>query len=146
MARPKFSVQHFLACLNTRWEGVPPPLPPITLERVSYIYRVPPGTESPEFEEFWLYARLFLTNGVDGTRKFSIEVVGPDQRVFYRKQFGEVRFSAASPVLNVTWALRPIQFVTLGKYEFRLLCEERTWRGATNRLVATEHIRIAEGK
>jgi hypothetical protein len=146
MARPKFSVHHFLACLNIRWEGVPPPLPPITLEGVSYIYRVPPGTESPEFEEFWLYARLFLTNGVDGSRKFSIEVVGPNQRVVVSQPVGEVRFSIARPVVNVSWPIRPIQFVVQGQYEFRLLCEEQTWRGPRNKLVATEYIRIAEGR
>lgn len=145
MARPKFAVQHFLACLSVRWEGLPPPQPPITLEGVSYIYRVPPGTESPEFEEFWLYARLFLTNGVDGTRKFTIDVAGPDKRVFLRKQVGTIRFSAANPVLNFAWPIRPIQFVTLGEYELRLLCEERTRRGAKNKLVATEYIRIEEG-
>lgn len=146
MPAPKFYVQHFLACLNVHWEGQPPPLPPMTLEGVSYTYRIPPGTESPEFEELWLYCRLFLANGVDGTRKFSIEVAGADQTVFYRKRVGEVRFSAARPVSNVAWPLRPIQFVTLGQYELRLLCEERTWRGARNKLVATEHIRIEEGR
>jgi len=92
MARPKFVVQHFLACLNTRWEGLPPPLPPMTLEGVSYIYRVPPGTESPEFEEFWLYSRLFLTNGVDGTQKFLIELAGPNQKVMLSQPLGAVRF------------------------------------------------------
>lgn len=74
MARPKFFVQHFVACRNAAWDAPPGHGVTRTLEQVGYVYRVPPGTEAPELEEFWLYARLYLTNGVSGQRHFAIEV------------------------------------------------------------------------
>lgn len=44
MANPKFSVQHFVACLNAPWEGTPGPNTLRTLGGVGYVYRVPPDT------------------------------------------------------------------------------------------------------
>jgi hypothetical protein len=59
MARPKFSVQHFVACLNAAWDGFPGPDTSRTLERVAFRYSIPPDAEFPFEElEFWVYARF----------------------------------------------------------------------------------------
>jgi hypothetical protein len=67
MPRPKFVVQHFVACQNVSWEGLPGPRTARTLEGVIHCFGVAPTAE-PEFEfpEVWLYARLFRTNQVEG--------------------------------------------------------------------------------
>jgi hypothetical protein len=123
VARRKFAVQHFIACRNAPWDGLPGPRATRTLEQVGYFYRVPPGTEAPEFEEFWLYTRLFLTNGVAGRREFLIEVARsglPEHPPFDTRTLGWVDFRPSLPVVNVAWPLRPLRFPSVGEYVFRL--------------------------
>jgi hypothetical protein len=106
MARPKFYVQHFVACLNAAWEGLPGPRTARTLEGVIHRFGVPPSAE-PEFlfDEVWLYARLFRTNQGEGTREFSIRVVWLDApggaREVLTQRFTPVRLSNVEPVANV---------------------------------------------
>jgi hypothetical protein len=147
MARPKFSVQHFVACLNTAWEGLPGPDTLRTLEGVGYVYRLPPDTEFPfEFDELWLYTRFFLLNSVAGTRTMWIEAVWLDHptgaQVIATGPSVQVRFSATRNVQNVAMVLRPLRMPGSGRYEFRLMCQTRSWGGATGRLVSREYIRI----
>jgi hypothetical protein len=146
MARPKFSVQHFIACLNAGWQGRPGPGAYRDLEGVSYAYFVPPGTEAPEFPELWVYARLFLTNGVTGGRTFSVEVArrtgNDDEVAFTTFAFDPVTFRTPGAVVNVAWPLRPVTFPSVGDYVLRLLCEVNTWGGPDWRVVAREFIRI----
>ena len=52
VARPKFFVQHFIACLNTAWQGPPGPRTYRDLEGVSDAYFVPPGTEDLVIQQF----------------------------------------------------------------------------------------------
>lgn len=49
MARPRFVVKHFIACLNAKWDGPPSAFTTRTLENVSHVYPVPPLTEAPDF-------------------------------------------------------------------------------------------------
>jgi hypothetical protein len=116
------------------------------LEGVGFIYGVPPGTEAPEFPELWLYSRLYLTNGVVGNRRFSVEVArtseSNDAPPYAIYEFDPVAFRSPGAVLNVAWPLRPIQFPALGDYEIRLVCEFRTWAGTESRVVAREYVRI----
>lgn len=149
MARPRFFVQHFIACRNAVWDAPPAATVTRTLEQVGYIYRVPPGTEAPEFEEFWLYARLVLTNGVAGFHNFSIEVARlsgtTDQTAFATHHCGRVAFRPANPVVSTAWVFRPLQFPSTGNYEFRLVWERKTVVGPRPTVVAREFIRIEDG-
>lgn len=134
MARPKFFVQHFIACLNAGWQGPPGPLTPRDLEGVTSSYFVPPGTESPEFPEFWVYARLYLTNGVTGRRTFSVDLArqsaADDQPAITTFGFTPVTFRTADAVVNVAWPLRPIVFPAVGPVRLsaavRCECVERS--------------------
>jgi hypothetical protein len=147
MARPKFHVQHFMACLNAPWEGLPGPDTPHTLETVAYVYGIPPDAEFPiRFAELWLYARLFLTNGVSGTRDFSVQMVWRDSpsgaRLVRTDILTPVTFRPNRPVVNRAWVIRPIDFPGPGGYEFRLLTSIRQWSGSSHRRIASEFIRI----
>jgi hypothetical protein len=145
MARPKFSVQHFVACLKAAWEGQPGPRTARTLEGVIHRFGVPPVAEPTFFfDEVWLYARLFRTNQIEGTRAFSVRLLWLDSPggaiAVWTRRVSNVRFSNAEPVANVAWALRPVEFPGLGLYEFQL----RVRRGARirRRVIAREYIRI----
>ena len=147
MARVKFSVQHFVACLNAGWDGMPGPKTSRTLERVGYLYIVAPNTEFPcqEFE-FWLYARFFRQGSINGTRTFWLDVVWHDAPEGLRhvgwKVLGTIRFSDRHPVANAAWPVRPVVFPGPGMYEFRLMVElNRPW-GSEDRLVRSEYIRL----
>jgi hypothetical protein len=145
MARPKFFVQHFIACRNAAWDGPPGPNTTRTLEQVGFLYRVPPGTEAPEFEEFWLYARMFVTNGATGRRTFSVEIARtgvPEQQAFDTRSLGSVEFRNPTAAVNVAWALRPLRFPSVGDYTFRLMCEVSAVLKTEWRVVAREFIRI----
>jgi hypothetical protein len=147
MARPKFSVQHFVACLNAPWEGLPGPRTPRTLEGVHHVFAVPSGAEpSFSFDEIWLYARLFRTNQAEGRREFSVRLIwldapGSARHVFIRS-LTPVRFSNREPIANVAWSLRPTLFPGLGQYEFRLRARVRRWSRTKHAIVAREFIRI----
>lgn len=79
MAKAKFAVQHFVACLNAAWDGTPGPRTTRTLERVGYDYAIPPDTEFPFEEiEFWVYARFYRVGTVNGSRGFSLDVYWHD--------------------------------------------------------------------
>src|SRR5690242_11163794 len=147
MARPKFHVQHFIACLNAPWEGIPGPNTPHTLETVSFVYGVPQDTEFPvRFEELWFYCRLFLQNAAGGVREFSIETVWQDapggEQVVRTDRLAFVSFRPDRPVVNRAWVMRPIDFPGPGGYEFRLLLHSRDWSGPIVRRVSREFIRI----
>jgi hypothetical protein len=147
MARPKFAVQHFMACLNAAWEGSPGPDTAHTLEGVTYAYGVPPDTEFPiRLEELWFYARLFLLNGVGGTRHFTVDTIWSDapggDRVVRSDTVTPVTFRPNHPVVNRPWVIRPVEFPGLGRYEFQLFCELRHWSGSRKQRVAREFIRI----
>jgi len=147
MARPKFSVQHFIACSNAVWEGLPGSNTPRTLEGVIHRFTVAPGAEpSFEFDEIWLYARFFHSNQVEGIRKFSVKIVWLDapggSRDVFSRPLSTVRFSNAEPIVNIAWSLRSIAFPGLGRYEFRLRTSSRNWSGPVNRIEAHEFIRI----
>jgi hypothetical protein len=148
MAKPKFSVQHFIACLNAAWEGSPGSRTARTLEGVHHIFVVPPGAEPPfSFGEVWLYVRLFRTNQSEGRREFSVRLIwldalGGPQHVFIRPLM-PVRFSNQEPVANVAWAVRPVVFPGVGQYEFRLRARtRRKWSGTKHAIVAREFITI----
>ena len=102
MARPRFHVQHFVACLNAVWQGPAGPRTHRDLEGVGFIYAVPPGTEAPEFPELWLYSRLYLTNGVVGTRRLSIEVARTSEFNMHRHMLSmsSIRLFSARRVLS----------------------------------------------
>jgi hypothetical protein len=133
MARPKFSVQHFIACLNAPWEGIPGPNTLRTLEGVGYTYRIPPDTEFPFEElEFWVYARFYRLGSFSGARQFSLDVFWHDVsgRVVPvgGRSLGAVRFSDQQAVVSAAWPVRPLVFPSEGMYEFRLLVErQRPW-------------------
>src|SRR5687767_12584915 len=119
MARPKFHVQHFLACLNAPWEGPPGPDTPRTLETVSFLYGVPPDAEFPvRFPEFWFYSRLFLQNATSGVRAFSVATIWQDapggERVVRTDRLSDIAFRADRPVVNRAWVVRPIEFPGVG--------------------------------
>jgi len=148
MVKPKFSVQHFVACLNAAWEGLPGPLTARTLEGVHHVFAVSPSTEPPfSFDEIWLYARLLRTNQAEGRRRFSVRLIwldapGGPRHVFIRPLM-PVRFSNQEPVANVAWAIRPTVFPGLGQYEFRLRARtRRRWSGTNHAIVAREFVRI----
>jgi hypothetical protein len=148
MARPKFHVQHFVACLNAAWDGTPGPRTTRTLERVGYDYAIPPDTEFPFEEfEFWVYARFYRVGTVDGPRTFALDVFWHDApggvtRIGGRS-LGTVRFSARFPVVSAAWPVRPLVFPGEGMYEFQLLVElHRSW-GSEYRPLRSEFIRIA---
>jgi hypothetical protein len=147
MARPKFSVQHFIACLNAAWDGNPGPDTTRTLERVGYRYSIPSDVEFPFEElEFWIYARLFRTNTVNGIRTFSVDVIWHDSpggvsRIGGRT-LGTVRFSDQHPVVSAAWPVRPLLFPGIGMYEFQLLVEVRRSWGSEYKSIQSEFIRI----
>lgn len=145
MARPKFVVQHFIGCRNAPWDGPPGPKSTRTLEQVGYYYRIPPGTETPEFEEFWLYARLFLMNGVSGRREFVVEIARsgvPEHPAFDVRTLGRVELRGSLPVVNAAWVLRPLRFPSVGEYVFRLMYRVTTRIRTEWRVAAREWIRL----
>jgi hypothetical protein len=149
MARPKFSVQHFVACLSVSWEGFPGSKTARTLEGVIHRFSVATGAEPGfEFDEVWLYARLFRSNQVEGTRQFSVKLVWLDApggaRDVLSRPLSIVRFTNAEPIVNMAWALRPIEFPGLGQYEFRLRTNVRRRVGTAQRIVAREFIQIEQ--
>jgi hypothetical protein len=134
MPRPNFSVQHFVACLNVSWEGLPGPNTPKTLEGVCHQYGVPTSTEPPlVFEVLWLFVRLFRMNDVEGYRDFSVNVVWldhPDGRWLVSRRFlGQIRLSNAHPIADAAWAIRKLKFPGFGRYELQLRCLTRTVLG-----------------
>lgn len=148
MARVKFSVQHFVACLNAGWDGMPGPKTSRTLERVGYLYIVAPNTEFPcqEFE-FWLYARFYRVGELNGTTgKLSIKVYWHDApeglRYLDERDLGSVRFSDRQPVVNTAWPLQGFLFPGQGLYEFQLTLERNRPWGNEDRLIRQEFIRI----
>jgi len=147
MARPKFVVQHFIACLNAARDGLPGPDVSRTLERVAYRYLVAPDAEFPFEElEFWLYARFYRTNTVNGSRTFSVDVIWHDApggvTHIGGRGLGTVRFSDRSPVVSAAWPVRPLVFPGIGLDEFRLLAEVRRPIGPDWRAVRSEFVRI----
>jgi hypothetical protein len=148
MAKPKFSVQHFVACLNAAWDGSAGPQTSRTLERVGYWYTIPPDTEFPfEGLEFWVYARFYRVGTVNGSRTFSLQVYWHDApggvtRIGGRS-LGAVRFSDRYPVVSAAWPVRPVVYPGVGLYEFQLLVElNRVW-GQESRVLCSEYVRIA---
>lgn len=147
MAKPKFSVQHFVACLNAAWEGLPGPRTARTLEGVHHAFTVSPSAEPPySFDEIWLYARLFRTDQTEGRRDFSVRTVWLDApggaREVLTQRLTPVRLSNAEPVANAAWSIRPMTFPGLGQYEFRLRTRVRQFAGSRWLVVAREYIRI----
>jgi hypothetical protein len=147
MARPKFSVQHFMACLNVAWEGIPGPNVPRTLEGVCHQYSVPFSVEPPiVFEALWLFVRLFRTNDLQGYREFSASVIWldhPDGRLLVtRRLLGQIRLSNAHPIADVAWAIRNLRLPGFGQYEIQLRCLSRTVLGPKWRIADREYIRI----
>jgi hypothetical protein len=147
MAKPKFYVQHFVACLNAAWDGVAGPQTSRTLERVGYWYTVPPDTEFPfEGLEFWVYAPLYRVGAVNGSRTFSLQVYWHDApggvaRIGDRS-LGAVRFSDRYPVVSAAWRVHPVVYPGAGLYEFQLLIElNRVW-GQESRALRSEFVRI----
>ncbi|HEY3787393.1 MAG TPA: hypothetical protein VGL71_01005, partial [Urbifossiella sp.] len=129
MARPRFHVQHFMACLNAAWEGAPGPRTLRTLEGVGYWHAVPPDTEFPYSElEVWLYARFYrIGDVIDGRRLPSLVVNWHNAPDGLRKldtwDLGTVRFSDRNSIINMAWPVRPLLFPGEGLYEFQLLVE-----------------------
>ena len=147
MARPKFSVQHFVACLNAAWEGLPGPRTARTLEGVHHVYAIPSNAEPPfSFDDFWLYARLFRTNLAEGVREFSVRLIWLDApagpRHVSTRPLTSVRFSDREPIANAAWSYRPALLPGRGQYEFRLRVRTRKWSRTRHAVVAREFIRI----
>jgi hypothetical protein len=151
VARPTFHVQHFVACLNAPWEGVPGPDTLRTLEGVSYRYTVAPMEEPPFVrEQFWLYARMFRVNNVEGVCRFVTRLVWVDapggERSVRAFRIGSIRFTDSHPVQSTAWSVGPVHFPGLGRYEFRLFLRLRTkWGRRYLRPVAVEHVVLERG-
>jgi hypothetical protein len=148
MARPKFHVQHFVACLNAAWDGVAGPRTSRTLERVGYWYAIPPDTEFPFEElEFWVYARFYRVGSVNGTRDFSLDVFWHDAPTGVvqvgGRSLGSVRFSDQHAVVSAAWPVRPLVFPGEGMYEFQLLVELRRAWGSERKVLGSEFVRLA---
>jgi hypothetical protein len=144
--RPKFVVQHFVACLAAPWDGRPGPDTHRTLESVGYLYRVPPDTEFPTELTYWLYARFYWTGGGDGYRRFAVEAHWLDALTgtawTTRWPVGRARITAARIATNAAWPIGPALFPGEGRYEFRLTCRVRRAWGVEDRRVASEYVRI----
>jgi hypothetical protein len=147
MAKPKFSVQHFVACLNAAWDGAPGPRTSRTLERVGYEYAIPSDTEFPFEElEFWTYARFYRLDAVNGSRSFSLDVFWHDApggitRIGGRS-LGSVRFTDRFSVVSAAWPVRPLVFPGEGLYEFQLLLDLRRSWGIEYKPLRGEFVRI----
>jgi hypothetical protein len=120
---------------------------PETLERVAFRYSIPPDAEFPFEElEFWVYARFFRSNNVNGSRKFSVEVIWHDApggitRIGGRA-LGSIRFSDLHPVVSAAWPVRPLLFPGTGMYEFQLQVEVRRSWGSEYVPLKSEFVRI----
>lgn len=149
MARPKFYVKHFIACLSAAWDGPAGPDTSRTLEGVNYLLRVPPHTEFPyEQPELWLYARFIRTNDVVGDRELNLELwwhdaPGGETRLSV-DTVGPVRFAQDRPVVARAWVIRPLLFPGEGLYEFRLLDKRRRAGVKSRRLIANEYLRVVK--
>lgn len=147
MAKPKFHVQHFVACLNAAWDGLPGPVTSRTLERVGYLYLIPPDTEFPFEElEFWVYARFYRVGTHNGFRRFALETLWHDApggvRSVGSRSLGSVRFHDRHPIVSAAWPVRPLVFPGSGVYEFQLQVElRRTW-GVERHALRSEFVRI----
>lgn len=147
MARPKFYVKHFIACLNAAWDGPAGPDTSRTLEGVNYLLRVPPDTEFPfEQPELWLYARFIRTNDVAGVCDFSVELWWHDSpnglELLSTQSVGSVRFPVDRSVVHRAWAFRPLTLPGEGVFEFRLIRpSRRSWDPRPRRL-ANEFLRV----
>ena len=141
MVRPKFVIQHFIACSNVNWEGYPGRGVGRILEGVSYLYPVAANVEAPSFPEMWLYARMFLLNGVAGKRRFWVELARSEPDRYFDPlttwPVGEVEFRPEITVYNEAWPLRRILFPVRGAYEFRLMYSGRV-RGVRQRILAAK--------
>ena len=148
MARPNFVVQHFIAALRVEWEGPPGPNTARTLEGVTHRFAVVASAEPPfEFEELWLYARLYRTNNVEGVRRLAVRLAWLDRPAGEPLVRGAwplvpVRFTNAYPTVNVAWAFRPVTLPGLGLYEWRLVTPARRLGRPVARVIAREYIQI----
>ncbi|WP_439626307.1 hypothetical protein [Gemmata sp.] len=146
-ARPKFHVQHFVACLNAAWEGAPSPRTLRTLEGVGHAYLIPPDTEFPFEEiEFWVYARFYRIGSGSGLRNFALETLWHDApsgvRSVGSRSLGSVRFNDRSRVVSAAWPVRPLVFPGTGTYEFQLQVElVRSW-GVERKALRSEFVGI----
>ena len=115
---------------------------------MAHRFAVPASAEPPfEFEELWLYARMFRTNQAEGLRTFTARLVWLDSPPGERRvrdvwPLTPVRFTDALPVANVAWAIRPVTFPGLGLYEWRLVTPARKLGRVVSRVVAREYLQL----
>lgn len=136
MARPKFHVQHFVACPAAVVVQAAPDNP-YTLEDVRYHFDVPNDQEWPvRLDDLWLYVRFF--NG-RGTKFFAIDVTWLDPPV------GEVDVCTfdpvaiafpAEPVHSRVVRVGAVRYPGPGRYRFRI--RRSGWR----RALADEYINL----
>lgn len=136
MVRPKFSVQHFLACSDVVVVRVAPDNP-YTLRDVSYNIDVPPEQEWPiRLNELWLYVRFF--NG-RGTRYFAVDVAWLDSPSGVQEicSFDPMTVPFPSdPVHSRALRVSSVRYPGPGRYRFRLR------RSGKARLLAEEYINL----
>lgn len=136
MARPKFHVQHFLACPDVVATRAVPDSP-YTLRDVSYHFDVPASQEWPvRLDELWLYVRFF--NG-RGTGYFAVDVAWVDSPDGVEEvcSFDPIAVVfPTDPVHNRAWRVSTVWYPGPGRYRFRLR------RSGRRGVLAAEHINI----
>lgn len=137
MAKPRFAVQHFVACPGVEVQSVAIENPH-TLRDVNYTFEVPAEREWPvRLDDFWVYARFF--NGI-GRREFSVQVHWLDARlkpVEVCEFLGiNVVFPVGYSVISRAWRFDSIRFPGPGRYLLRLR------DGVSRRVLAREFIQL----
>ena len=134
MARPRFAVQHFLACPTVEIDRAELGNP-YTLREVRYNFAVPAEQEWPvRLPDLWLYARFF--NG-QGTREFTIQVDWFDRKEEVCEYLGiRVVFPPQLSVHSRVWRLVNVRYPGPGRYRFRLR------DGKSRMILATEYINL----
>jgi hypothetical protein len=126
MPKPKIRLQHFIACSNILWEGLPGPKTSRTLEGVNHRVSFPPDTEPPLVIKYlWFYARLFRVNREIGTLRFRLEIQWYDhpngEETYQHWDLDPVIIRGNGGVVNVAWLVRDLSLPGWGWYGFKLL-------------------------
>jgi hypothetical protein len=136
MAKPRFAVQHFIACpaVEAAFAG---PGNPYTLRDVSYTFDVSGNHEWPvRLDGLWVFVRFV---NVGRVRRVGIRVewlddpAGPSEVCEFPPW--AVRPPANEPVLDRAWRVDAVRFPGLGRYAFEML-------DARRRPLAREFIRL----
>ncbi len=138
MAKPKFHVQHFVACPKIT-VGHAAPRNPYTLHDVKYTFDFDADREFPIVEPvLWTFVRIIFTGS--GVQDFVIQVVwldspaGEEECRFY--MLPPIAYGTDNLVLSKAWKLSFLRFPGRGRYSLRLSTE------ANSRVLAEEFIEV----